>query len=98
MNRYLFSALTLALVAGNLLLAAPRNQSDKKVSQQQTPPPSNNKTQSEGDEVFQAHCSRCHTPPMSISPRTTGTVIMHMRARARLSREDELLLLKFMAP
>ena len=100
MKRYLFSALTLALVAGNLLHAAPRNQSDKdkKTSQQQTAPPSNNKTQSDGDEVFQAHCSRCHTPPMSISPRTTGTVIMHMRARARLSRDDELLLLKFMAP
>jgi hypothetical protein len=37
-------------------------------------------------------------PPMSISPRTTGTIIMHMRTRARLSREDELKLLKFMAP
>ena len=98
MKRYLLSTLTLALFAGNLLLASPRNQPDKKVSQQQTPPPSNNKTQSDGDEVFQAHCSRCHTPPMSISPRTTGTVIMHMRARARLSRDDELLLLKFMAP
>ena len=98
MKRYLLSTLTLALFAGNLLLASPRNQPDKKVSQQQTPPPANNKTQSDGDEVFQAHCSRCHTPPMSISPRTTGTVIMHMRARARLSRDDELLLLKFMAP
>jgi hypothetical protein len=35
---------------------------------------------------------------MSISQRTTGTIVMHMRARARLSREDEILLLKFMAP
>jgi len=35
---------------------------------------------------------------MSISPRTTGTIIMHMRTRARLSREDEQALLKFMAP
>lgn len=99
-KRYLFSELTLALLAGNLLLAAPRNPSDKKVSQpqQQAAPQTNTKTQSSGDEVFQAHCGRCHTPPMSISPRTTGTIIMHMRARARLSREDELLLLKFMAP
>jgi cytochrome c5 len=51
-----------------------------------------------GDDVFKANCSRCHMPPMSISPRTTGTIIMHMRTRARLSREDELKLLKFMAP
>ena len=35
---------------------------------------------------------------MSISPRTTGTILMHMRTRARLSRADEQALLKFMAP
>jgi cytochrome c5 len=51
-----------------------------------------------GEEVFKANCGRCHTPPMSISPRITGTVIMHMRTRARLSRQDEQLLLKYMAP
>ena len=51
-----------------------------------------------GEEVFKANCGRCHVPPMSISPRITGTVIMHMRTRARLSRQDEQLLLKYMAP
>lgn len=51
-----------------------------------------------GEEVFNTHCSRCHMPPMTISPRITGTVIMHMRVRARLSRQDEQLLLKYMAP
>jgi cytochrome c5 len=51
-----------------------------------------------GEQVFKAQCSRCHTPPMNISPRITGTVIMHMRVRARLSRQDEQLLLKYMAP
>lgn len=51
-----------------------------------------------GEQVFMANCSRCHMPPMSIPPQATGTVIMHMRTRARLSREDEKLLLKFMAP
>jgi len=51
-----------------------------------------------GEQVFKSQCSRCHTPPMSISPRITGTIIMHMRARARLSRQDEQLLLKYMAP
>jgi hypothetical protein len=35
---------------------------------------------------------------MSLSPRITGTVIMHMRVRARLSKRDEQLLLKYLAP
>ena len=35
---------------------------------------------------------------MSIPQRVTGTIIMHMRVRARLSRQDEQLLLKYMAP
>ena|SRR5579871_4112481 len=52
----------------------------------------------DGEEVFRANCARCHMPPMSLSPRTTGTVVMHMRVRARLSRQDEKLLLKYLAP
>ena len=51
-----------------------------------------------GERVFAANCSRCHQPPMSLPPRMTGTVLMHMRTRARLSREDEKLLLKYLAP
>ena len=51
-----------------------------------------------GERVFLTNCSRCHAAPMSLSPRITGTVIMHMRTRARLSHEDERLLLKFLAP
>jgi cytochrome c5 len=54
--------------------------------------------QSRGEQVFAQNCSRCHVPPMSIPPRVTGTILMHMRTRARLSREDEQALLKFMAP
>jgi hypothetical protein len=54
--------------------------------------------QSEGERLFAVNCGRCHQPPMSISPRTTGTIIMHMRVRARLSRKDEQALLKFLAP
>lgn len=54
--------------------------------------------QKTGERVFMENCSRCHVPPMSITPQTTGTVIMHMRTRARLSRRDEQLLLKYMAP
>lgn len=56
------------------------------------------KAQTSGERLFAINCGRCHQPPMSISPRTTGTILMHMRTRARLSRADEQALLKFMAP
>jgi cytochrome c5 len=55
-------------------------------------------TQNTGEQIFMRNCSRCHQPPMSISPRITGTIIMHMRVRARLSRKDQQLLLKYLAP
>jgi cytochrome c5 len=51
-----------------------------------------------GEIVFMQNCSRCHKPPMTISPRVTGTVIMHMRVRAKLSRKDEQALLNYLAP
>jgi cytochrome c5 len=54
--------------------------------------------QSRGELLFAQNCSRCHMPPMSIPPRVTGTILMHMRTRARLSRADEQALLQFMAP
>lgn len=54
--------------------------------------------QKSGEQVFMQNCSRCHKPPMTISPRTTGTVVMHMRVRAKLSREDEQALLRYLAP
>jgi hypothetical protein len=63
-----------------------------------TKPTPSTSAQNEGERLFQINCSRCHMPPMSISPRTTGTILMHMRTRARLSRKDEQALLKFMAP
>jgi cytochrome c5 len=54
--------------------------------------------QDRGEAVFVANCSRCHMPPSGISPRITGSVVMHMRVRARLSRADEQALLHFLAP
>jgi mono/diheme cytochrome c family protein len=55
-------------------------------------------TTTEGEKVFIANCARCHTPPMTLNPRVTGTVLTHMRVRARLSRKDEKLLLQYLAP
>jgi hypothetical protein len=51
-----------------------------------------------GEQIFQSNCARCHTPPMALPQRITGTVLMHMRVRGRLSRQDEKLLLHYMAP
>jgi cytochrome c5 len=82
-----------------LLASAPDNSKD---SGGQTRPPSTptqSTTSSDpGERVFTTNCARCHNPPMALPPRITGTVLMHMRVRARLSREDEKLLLHFMAP
>jgi cytochrome c5 len=98
MSRYLaFISLLIFLLLGTLGAAALKK--DTSTVQKNRPAVTRNNTQEDaGEEVFEANCARCHTPPMSISPRTTGTVIMHMRMRARLSRHDEELLLKYMAP
>lgn len=69
--------------------------------QNKTTPPEpavQNSGQKSGEQVFMQNCSRCHKPPMSISPRITGTVVMHMRVRAKLSRQDEQALLHYLAP
>ena len=52
----------------------------------------------DGNEVFAANCSRCHSAPESFSPRISGTIIRHMRVRANLSKEDEQALLRFLNP
>jgi len=95
MNRRVLYACLLLLPLG--LLAAPARQASEPAKQNSargtSAPPLD-----AGARVFAANCSRCHQAPMSLAPRITGTAIMHMRTRARLSREDEKLLLKYMAP
>jgi cytochrome c5 len=93
MRRFVFCAFLLLLISSLASATAAMKVEDGR--DQKT---SSRTVQPSGEEVFKANCARCHTPPMSISPRITGTVIMHMRTRARLSREDEQLLLKYMAP
>lgn len=97
MKRYLaaLSLMAVLLLGGAGATALQQDTSKKAASS------SNSNSQSQettGEEVFAANCARCHRPPMSISPRITGTIIMHMRMRARLSRQDEQLLLKYLAP
>jgi len=82
----------LTAAVGLAVQAAPRSQAT------QTSAKFSPSVQNPGERVFQQNCSRCHLPPMTLSPRITGTVIMHMRTRARLSKQDEQLLLKYLAP
>ena len=96
MKRFVLSAIMfLALVGLAFAIPGPQDSQPEKVHKHVAPPSS---TQDSGEEIFKAHCQRCHTPPSGIPQRITGTVIMHMRVRARLSRRDEQLLLKYMAP
>ena len=94
MKRFSFSAI-LALSFMFLTVAVVNSQQQKFPNQQAAPQPAKAKS---GEQVFNDNCVRCHTPPMVISPRITGTIIMHMRTRARLSQEDQERLLKYLAP
>ena len=102
MKRYIVAlSLLIVLLVGGMGAAALQQDSSSPRNDPKPSTTSKNNVQAEeitGEAVFQANCSRCHLPPMSIPQRVTGTIIMHMRVRARLSRQDEQLLLKYMAP
>lgn len=51
-----------------------------------------------GELKFQLNCSRCHNAPQELSPRITGTVVLHMRMRASLSDADAKAILQYLAP
>ena len=51
-----------------------------------------------GQQIFQQHCSSCHTAPDGFSPRISGTIVRHMRVRASLSEYEEKELLRFFNP
>lgn len=65
-----------------------------------TKPPATRKSHepTEGERVFAANCSRCHTAPDGFSQHISGTVVRHMRVRASLSEQDEKALLRFFNP
>ena len=92
----LIAMVAVGIWAGGVELFARASAVDKQAATSQ--PASQDHPQKSGEQVFMQNCSRCHKPPMTISPRTTGTIVMHMRVRARLSREDEQALLRYLAP
>ena len=51
-----------------------------------------------GQQVFDQNCSRCHNAPEGFSSRISGTIAMHMRARAILSEADYKALRRFFNP
>jgi cytochrome c5 len=51
-----------------------------------------------GELKFQQNCNRCHNAPEELSRRISGTVVLHMRARASLSAADERAILHYLAP
>lgn len=55
-------------------------------------------TDEQGEKKFQQNCNRCHNAPQELSPRITGTVLLHMRVRASLSEADERAILRYLAP
>jgi cytochrome c5 len=73
---------------------------DKQAAVQTTQPASKKSAQNDGRgaQLFETHCGRCHKPPEDLSPRIAPAVLSHMRTRAMLSRDDEELILKFLAP
>jgi cytochrome c5 len=95
---FLFALLLLPLGSGILAAPASKANDSQQTADKSKQSPNNGVTTDRGEQVFTANCGRCHTPPNSISQRVTGTVVMHMRVRARLSREDEQALLRFLAP
>jgi cytochrome c5 len=52
----------------------------------------------DGQEVFEQNCSRCHNTPPGFSPSISIAVARHMRVRAGLSKEDEKAILRFLNP
>jgi cytochrome c5 len=100
MNLQTRDGLLLSLVASGICFAAIISAVGQSAPAAAGPAHTQNKAPSAtpGEKIFAANCARCHTPPMTLNPRVTGTVVEHMRVRARLSRKDQQLLLNYLAP
>jgi len=42
----------------------------------------------DGEEVYKANCTRCHTTPPALNERQARVVVSHMRVRANLTARD----------
>ena len=93
--------LSLAAFLGAPLLPKPISQ-DAPAGKRASPsfPASQNAPvlESDGQQIFEQNCSRCHNAPEGFSPSIAGTIVRHMRVRASLSQEEEKELLRFFNP
>lgn len=95
MSRFtLFAYLFIALIVA---IASPFRFAAQTVSSASRKPTTVTASNS-GEKIFAANCARCHQAPMALPPRITGTILMHMRVRARLSASDERQILRYLAP
>ena len=49
-----------------------------------------------GDEVYKANCTRCHSEAVKVNARATVTVTQHMRARANMTEEEMTAVIKYL--
>jgi cytochrome c5 len=93
-------AVCLLLVSG-CLVAAAQEQSKAPVNASRFVEPAKKRPVSataDGEKRFEANCGRCHNVPEDLSPRESRAVVRQMRVRARLTAEDEKLILQYLAP
>ncbi|MFC5862367.1 c-type cytochrome [Acidicapsa dinghuensis] len=86
-----------------LVLAAATTATGQTKTKQQSPPskpspPVHAVNPDRGQQVFKQNCSRCHNAPEGFGPSISGTIAMHMRVRANLSKDDYTALLRFLNP
>ena len=89
-------ASVLGLVLIGWALMAPAQQEASSGSKQA--PAKQTKPAITGEALFQTHCNRCHAAPEDLSPKATRAVLMHMRVRAVLSKEEQRAILAYLAP
>jgi cytochrome c5 len=101
-QRTLFAIVVFATIALSLSATtrpAPHGQDARRSSKGTNPPSTTAKKQeSDGERIFEQNCSRCHAAPEGFSSRIAGTVVMHMRVRANLSKHDQEELMRFFNP
>ena len=88
----------LMCVLSACLFASPQSNTKQSPPKSKSKPAQTTSASNEGEERFRMHCGRCHNPPEDLSPREARAVVRQMRVRARLSAEDERLVLQYVAP
>lgn len=86
------------LLMGGSVFAAAQEQPKAPARTAPFAEPANSTGSSDGEKRFEVNCGRCHNAPDNLSPREARAVVRQMRVRARLTAEDERLILQYLAP